>query len=234
MKREVAQHLASETRESYDNMASEFSDTRAQFWDELSFLSEHIERDDHVIDIGCGNGRFAPLVASRHAHYDGIDYSKGLIAEARQKFPEFEFGTGDATTLPFPDNTFDIAFSFAVIHHIPSRALRRQFIAEAFRVLHPGSKFIFTAWNLWTKKHFAQLFTSAVQSILGRNKLDVGDVMLTFGKQKHPRYVHACTENEIYTLLNEVGFAVIAIDTIARKSGEENIVIIAQKPIASN
>ncbi len=232
MKREVAQKIAKETQESYDQMAKEFSHTRAQFWEELSFLADHIERDDHVLDIGCGNGRFAPLVAARHAHYDGIDYSEGLIAEAKRKFPEHTFITGDANTLPFPNNAFDIAYSFAVIHHIPSVELRRQFVAEALRVLHPGSKFILTAWNLWTAKHFAQLFTSGVESLLGKNSLDVGDVMLTFGKQKHPRYVHACTKHEITALLREGGFNVVAIDTIARKSGEQNIVIIAQKPIA--
>jgi ubiquinone/menaquinone biosynthesis C-methylase UbiE len=231
MHKNIAQKIARETNESYNKMAKEFSDTRAQFWDELAFLAEHIERDDHVLDIGCGNGRFAPLVSARHAHYDGLDYSAGLIAEAKHKFPEHAFATGDATALPFPDNSFDIAFSFAVIHHIPSRELRKQFITEAFRVLHPGSKFILTAWNLWTAKHFAQLFTSAVESLIGKNTLDVCDVMLTFGKQKHQRYVHACTKREIATLLHECGFAVVAMDTIARKSGEQNIIVVAQKPM---
>ena len=231
MKREAATKRAIETRNSYDQMAKEFSDSRARFWDELAFLAEHIERDDHVLDIGCGNGRFAPLVSARHAHYDGVDYSVGLIAEAQRKFPEYTFVAGDATALPFSNNSFDIAFSFAVIHHIPSNALRAQFVAEVFRILHPNGKLILTAWDIWSPTYFARLLRSAISTIFGRNNLDIGDVLLTFGKQKHPRYVHACTMRELSTLLTACGFHVISSERIARKSGQKNIVIIAQKPI---
>ena len=157
MKREDATKIANETQNSYDLMAREFSDSRARFWDELSFLAQHIERDDHVLDIGCGNGRFMPLVSERHAQYAGIDYSQGLINEAKRISPEGDFHVADATALPFEDNNFDIAYSFAVIHHIPSAEGRRKFATEALRVLHPGGKLVLTAWNLWSQKYFFKL-----------------------------------------------------------------------------
>lgn len=229
MKSADAKHIANITHESYERMAKEFSASRAHFWEELAFLAEHIAHDDHVLDIGCGNGRFAPLVVDHHAHYQGLDYSAALIGEAQKKYPELSFRVGDATALPFGDNTIDIAYAFAVIHHIPSNASRAQFIAEAARVLHHGGKFIFTAWDLWTPKYFVRLLASALGSVIGKNNLDVGDVMLTFGKEKWPRYVHACTERELHTLLKASGFAVIASEHIARESGERNIVIVAQK-----
>ena len=210
-------------------MAVEFSHTRAQFWEELIFLADHIERDDHVLDIGSGNGRFFPLVRERHAQYTGVDYAEGLVREAKKKFPEGNFQIADATALPFPDNSFDIAYSFAVIHHIPSKELRTQFITEARRVLHPHGKLILTAWDLWSPKYFSKLLVSALNSLLKKNSLDVGDVMLTFGKNKRPRYVHACTTRELKTLLHKNGFRILGIDRIARKSGEQNIVLVAER-----
>ena len=229
MKREAAKKIAHETQHSYDQMAVEFSSTRVQFWRELAFLADHIKRDDHVLDIGSGNGRFFPLVLARHAQYTGIDYAEGLVREAVQKFPEGTFQIADATALPFPDNTFDIAYSFAVIHHIPGMALRNQFISEAHRVLHPRGKLILTAWDLWSPKYFSRLLLSAVGSLLQKNNLDVGDVMLTFGKEKRPRYVHACTTSELKSLLERNGFRILGVDRIARKSGEQNIVIVAER-----
>ncbi len=230
MKREDATKIANETQDSYNLMAREFSDSRARFWDELSFLAQHIERDDHVLDIGCGNGRFMPLVKERHAQYTGIDYSQGLINEAKRIFPEGSFHVADATTLPFTDDSFDIAYSFAVIHHIPSAKERRKFATEALRVLHPGGKLVLTTWNLWSQKYFFKLLQSAVASLLQKNTLDVGDVMLTFGKNKRPRYVHAFTVRELRALFHEAGWSITDVDIISRKSGEANIILIAQKP----
>jgi ubiquinone/menaquinone biosynthesis C-methylase UbiE len=229
MKEEEARKIADETRKTYDTVARKFSDSRAKFWDELAFLAEHIERDDHVLDIGCGNGRFFTLVAKRHAAYTGIDYSEGLIDEAKRLHPDGTFESGDATALPFLDDTFDIAYSFAVIHHIPSNKLRAQFVREAARVLHPGSLFILTAWELWNFRNVAQLFVNAVKSVLGLTTLDIGDLMFTFGKEKAPRYLHAFTEHALVTLINSNGFTVIDSASIARPSGEKNIVVVARK-----
>lgn len=229
MKREAVKKRLKETQSSYDKMAREFSDSRSYFWEELSFLAHHVERDDHVIDIGCGNGRFAPLVGARHAHYDGLDYSEGLIDEARQKFPDYSFTKGDATKLPYPENSFDIAYSFAMIHHLPGKELRKQFIRETYRVLHPGGKLIITAWDIWSPRYFGKIFTTALTTLFGLTDLDIGDVMLTFGTKKYPRYIHAFTLRELNALLIDGGFTVIAEDAISRKSGQRNLVIIATK-----
>lgn len=229
MQKEAATHIAKETQQSYERMAKEFSASRARFWDELAFLAEHIRHDDHVLDIGCGNGRFAPLVTLRHAHYDGLDYSAGLINEAQIKYPDLAFTEGSATALPFSDNSFDIAYAFAVIHHVPSRSARAQFVAEAARVLHPTGKLIITAWDLWSPQYFMHILMCAVQSLLGKNNLDVGDVMLSFGKEKWPRYVHAFTLRELSSLLSQNGFIILGSEKISRKSGQTNIVVVAQK-----
>jgi SAM-dependent methyltransferase len=46
---------------------------------------------------------------------------------------------GDATDLPFPDESFDSVGSFTMLHHVPTQALQNRIVAEAFRVLrHDG------------------------------------------------------------------------------------------------
>jgi ubiquinone/menaquinone biosynthesis C-methylase UbiE len=225
MKREEAKKIAEETQNTYDVVARKFSDSRATFWEELLFLVAETKAGDHMLDIGCGNGRLFPLIKERHAAYTGIDYSEGLVGEAKRLHPGGTFLVGDATRLPFPAETFDIAYSFAVIHHIPGKELREQFMHEAARVLKPGGLFILTAWDLRQPKHFLNI----LMSLNPCSPLEMGDLMLTFGKDKAPRYLHAFTEREISTLLTKNGFAVIENTNIARPSGEKNIVVVARK-----
>lgn len=225
MKTEDAQKIAEETRKTYDDVAGEFSASRAKFWDELAFLAKHIKPGDRVLDIGCGNGRFLPLVKERGGQYVGVDYSEGLIREAKRLHPDGEFVVGDATKLSFLDSKFDVAYSFATIHHVPSKELRAQFIREAARVVKPGGMFILTAWHLWQPRNFLKLF----MSINPLSPLEAGDMLLTFGKNKAPRYLHAFTRRELSLLLIKNGFHVESIETIPRPSGEKNTIVVAKR-----
>jgi len=229
MKREVAEQILKESRESYDKMAGEFSASRGKFWEELAFLSEHATPAMRALDIGCGNGRFYPLLEKRGVTYTGLDSSKGLLGEARRAHQGGTWAEGDATALPFPDQSFDIAYSFAVIHHIPSDALREKFAAEAARVLMPGGMLIITAWDLWSPRHFLKFLQSGIKSIFSFSSLDVGDAWLTFGREKQKRFLHAFTSAELERLLTQNGFAIVGTEVIKRKSGESNIVVIAKK-----
>ena len=82
-------------------------------------------------------------------------------------------------------------------------------------------------------KHFGTLFLGAGKSVLGISPLDVGDIVLTFGRNKEERYMHAFRVRELARLLSENGFRVESINVIARESGEKNIVAVAQKPLDS-
>ena len=77
MKREAAQKLLEASKDSYNNVAKEFSRTRAKFWDELTFLAEHATPGMKVLDVGCGNGRFFPVLSARQIEYTGVDNSQG-------------------------------------------------------------------------------------------------------------------------------------------------------------
>lgn len=66
-----------------------------------------------------------------------------MIAEARKRFPGIEFEVADIEQLPFADRTQDAVLSNIVLFHVtrPERAM-----AEAFRVLSPGGRFVFSQW----------------------------------------------------------------------------------------
>ncbi|MDJ0555945.1 MAG: methyltransferase domain-containing protein [Microcoleaceae cyanobacterium MO_207.B10] len=97
-----------------------------------------------ILDVGCG---FGGTIASINHNYSGVKLT-GLNIDERQlniarKQVEargdnsIKFVQGDATKIPFPDNSFDVVLAVECIFHFPSRA---AFFQEAKRVLKPGGK----------------------------------------------------------------------------------------------
>ncbi len=231
MREQTATRILDENKASYNSIAGEFSKTRARFWDELIFLGEHAVPNMQVLDLGCGNGRFYDVLKSRQITYTGLDNSEALIEEAKKRHPEINFIVGDATKLPFTDSAFNLVYSFAVIHHIPSKKLREQFIREVARVLHTGDTFIITSWYLWQPRYIGKILITALKSIFFLTPLDVGDMMHVFGKNHTSRFLHAFTLRELTSLLTKNGFEVIGSDIIERGSGSgsKNIVLVCKK-----
>lgn len=229
MNERAARAIMDRTNASYDAAAKAFSDSRSAFWPELRYLAEHAVPDDRVLDLGSGNGRLYPLLAERGALYTGFDASEGLLAIARERYPDANFVQGDATALPFDDAAFDVVFSFAMLHHIPSRALRAKAAQEAARVLRDGGTFIATAWDLWTPEHLPCLAKGALQAMTGMRALDVGDCEMPLGHGRGRRFLHAFTEASLRRLLEQSGFTILGTEIAARPSGERNIVVVAKK-----
>jgi ubiquinone/menaquinone biosynthesis C-methylase UbiE len=230
MKKDTAQSILKLAEDEYDAFAREFSDSRAFFWKELEFLQEHVKPNQSVLDIGCGNGRLLNLFEGTPLDYTGIDSSNELIKIARKNHgDQGVFIHGNALALPFEDNSFDVVFSIAVIHHIPSKGFRKQFVDEAYRVLKPGGTMIITTWNIRRWQFFRERFTHTVKKIFGLSKFDFGDVILTFGKKKNQRYIHAFTKAEFGHLIKGAGFTISSLKRVERKSGYSNFVAIATK-----
>jgi ubiquinone/menaquinone biosynthesis C-methylase UbiE len=91
-----------------------------------------------VIDIGCGTGRYALLLASMtEARVFATDLSWAMVEKGRQKdnAQNMSWSLSDACRIPFADESFDAALLFLVLHVLkdPKEALQ-----EAYRILRPG------------------------------------------------------------------------------------------------
>jgi ubiquinone/menaquinone biosynthesis C-methylase UbiE len=97
-------------------------------------------RDKDVLEIGVGMGAdHLEWAKSGPKSLRGIDLT-GRAAELTRARLAFygivsEVQVGDAEALPFVDNSFDLVFSYGVLHHTPETA---QAIREVHRVLRPG------------------------------------------------------------------------------------------------
>jgi SAM-dependent methyltransferase len=92
-----------------------------------------------ALEVGCGSGYFlSRLLDYGVAHAAGIDLVEERIAVARERYPRLELVVGDATSLPWPDESFGLVTQFTCLSSVLDRDVRRAIAAEMWRVLAPG------------------------------------------------------------------------------------------------
>ncbi|MDM8168665.1 methyltransferase domain-containing protein [Roseovarius sp.] len=104
-----------------------------------------------VLDIGCGSGACAVLIAHDLGadHVTGIDVEEPVCGAARRRAEEaglserIKVEKVEPGPFPFPDGSFDVVFSKDSIIHIPDKAAMAK---EAFRILKPGGMFAASDW----------------------------------------------------------------------------------------
>jgi len=141
-----------DVRETYDRIAAHFSRTREHPWPEVTTFVDGADSARVALDLGCGNGRHAELLATRAAHVVGIDLSGELLATARLRADERAYADrlslvqGDAASLPLADGTVDIAVYIAALHHLPTRTDRVRSLDELARVLRGDGRALVSVW----------------------------------------------------------------------------------------
>jgi SAM-dependent methyltransferase len=98
----------------------------------------------HILDAGCGNGRYTRFLlrrADKLATITAFDLSKRMLRRARRrlKSPRVSFVAADLTRLPYPDATFDAIVCGWVLEHLPDPRLG---LSELARVMRPGAKLL--------------------------------------------------------------------------------------------
>lgn len=95
-----------------------------------------------VLDLGCGTGENIVLLLERGAQVIGMDISPDLIAIAQKRLNDANLkaslAVGDAYQTGLPDESVDVIFSMALIHHLDIKLVRD----EMWRVLRKGGVII--------------------------------------------------------------------------------------------
>jgi len=101
---------------------------------------------EYVLDVGCGTGVFSVDVLSCGTRLVGLDISHPMISRAVHKTDNdlFTGVVGDMVSLPFPDESFDKAFSMTAIEFTADAG---QAVTELNRVVRKGGTVVLTSLN---------------------------------------------------------------------------------------
>jgi ubiquinone/menaquinone biosynthesis C-methylase UbiE len=225
MNKNYTKYLLNKTVSDYNSIAEKYSRVRGKEWKEMDFLfDKYLKTDDVVLDFGCGNGRFYSSFIKNNVRYLGVDPSSKLIKIAKANYPLADFQTAAIDSLPFSEKYFDKVYSIAVLHHIPSREYRLQFLKEIKRVLKLEGYLILTVWNLKEKLKAPGFF-----EWFKRIRLDKGDIFLPwYGSEE--TYFHCFNLEELVQLVKDSGFNVIERGEISvGKRPYSNFYIVSKK-----
>ncbi|MEO5767378.1 MAG: methyltransferase domain-containing protein [Polyangia bacterium] len=101
-----------------------------------------------VIDVAAGPGSLSLQAALTAAHVDAVDFAPGMLAQLREraataKITNVTAQVADGQALPFPDHSFDAAYSMFGLIFFPDRA---RGLRELLRVLRPGKRALVASW----------------------------------------------------------------------------------------
>ncbi|HEY6404351.1 MAG TPA: class I SAM-dependent methyltransferase [Blastocatellia bacterium] len=109
----------------------------------IPWALKDVELGDGVLEVGPGPGMTTDILRERLPRLTSIEIDPRLADALKQRLRGTNVTVieGDATAMPFPDNSFSGAVSFTMLHHVPSPALQDRLLAEVYRVLKPGGVF---------------------------------------------------------------------------------------------
>lgn len=88
-----------------------------------------------ILEAGCGTAHWLAALRPVTAQLVGLDYSAGMLRQARQNRAGLQLVQASADRLPFAARTFDLVYCVDAIHHFPEP---QRFINQAMQVLRPG------------------------------------------------------------------------------------------------
>lgn len=220
-------------RRFYQDYAEPFAASRRRIQDGVRQAVINLP-DGHYLDLGCGSGALAGFWTRPRFDgtiwqglYVGIDFSAGLLAEARRSLPE-KLPDGLGITFQQRDlmaedwyagingAPFDGILTFAVLHHLPGHENRLRFLSQARSLIKPEGICKLSVWQIQNSPKLLSRRQPWEAAGLREDQVEPGDVLLDWRQSSKGspqsvglRYVHVFTENEMRELAEATGWVVI-------------------------
>ena len=100
------------------------------------------------LDVGCGSGRWAVMVAPRVGHLHLLDASEAALAVAKRnlaKAGNVTFHLASVGDIPLENGSLDFAFSLGVLHHVPDTAAAIRAVAAKLKAGAPFLIYLYYA-----------------------------------------------------------------------------------------
>jgi 2-polyprenyl-3-methyl-5-hydroxy-6-metoxy-1,4-benzoquinol methylase len=236
------------TQDFYTKIADDFSQTRQAPWKgwtqlltELRFPEEK-QKDLRVLDVGCGNGRFALFLKNNSISfkYTGVDSNENLLSHAKVSLDEqgipaqlihqdIFFSAFSSQFTVEHECAFNIVSCFGVLHHLPGSENRQRFIQDLTNLVETGGYLLISLWQFAKLERYQQKTIDPSTVGIMPNELEAGDYLLGWDATNAVRYCHSFSEEEITELIESSGMKLVTRFYADGKEGNANTYLVLQK-----
>lgn len=129
-------------------------------------LPKEYFRGKRVLDVGVGVGRYAAVPLSAGAEVWGVDlsYAVDVAGNNLASYPQSNLVQADVFSLPFAPESFDVIYSFGVLHHTPDP---RKAFEGLIKYLKPGGVIcitLYTDYGMYHTSRFLRKLTTRLPS----------------------------------------------------------------------
>jgi ubiquinone/menaquinone biosynthesis C-methylase UbiE len=96
----------------------------------------------NALDVGAGTGVLAERLSASGREVVALDPFPQMLEQLRQRRPEIATVVAEGEAIPFPDASFDLTYSVAVLHHIAEPERVNRTLREMVRVTRPGGQIV--------------------------------------------------------------------------------------------
>lgn len=252
----------------YQRSSEPFSESRRRSWPGWRRVLATVEAGRshtdsngaalHILDVGCGNGRFGRLLERSFAapfRYLGVDSSAELLAVAAERLPSTGRGARSFHRLDLVsrgamedlgEQRWDLIVVFGLLHHIPSLDHRRFLLTFLAQRLRPAGVLALSFWQFGSVDRFRRRIISwADHNRLSEEKIDLdqlesGDLLLAWGdlppdpesleKLGPRRYCHYADPGEARHLVSWLGLPVVDHFLSDGHTGDMNLYFVLRSP----
>ncbi len=197
---------------------------------------------DGVLDLGCGNGRLGAFLnaqSSQPLRWIGVEQSWSLLKQAQRAGSDALIRADlMAPSLPLHGH-FSLVALCAVLHHVPSRRLRRRLLAAAFDQVRPGGVLLVTFWRfLDCERQRSKIRPwSLLQGTpweIDPAQLESGDRLLSWETGEILRYCHGSDATERKELIQSLPSSDVDEFDADGREGNLNHYVLVWKPAESS
>ena len=147
----------------YDVVNDILSMGQTRRWRRIVLEAVDAKPGQRVLDLAAGTGTSSEPFADAGVNVVACDFSVGMLKVGKRRRPDIDFIAGDATNLPFADNSFDAStISFGLRNVMdPKKALR-----EMLRVTKPGGTLVVADFSHPTFAPFRTVYTEYLMRAL--------------------------------------------------------------------
>jgi SAM-dependent methyltransferase len=122
-----------------------------------------------AVDVGAGTGILAERLADTGMEVVALDPFPGMLEQLRRRRPGMQTVVGHGEAIPLPDDSVDLAYSVAVMHHIADPGKVRGTLAEMVRVTRPGGRIL--VWDHNPRNPYWPILMNRVPQDVGSERL---------------------------------------------------------------